>query len=247
MLRIDVFISYSSKNSEAAKAVCHALEENGVRCWMAPRDIPPGCKYGDMIDKAIVSAKVFLLVYSADSLKSPWCNGELNVAFTEGKTIVPYRIDSAPLEGAMRVMLNQTHWIDSFPNYKQHFAELTQTICSIVGVNADKGDESVGEEEYGHDKVQETVKVNDSEKLSKKEWWVLIGSALFGMLSLILPWMYALLFVMLAQIVLFVLYFQKRQNAKKGKPVKYNLRMIRYMIAGFSFSTMLLLLLGMFC
>ena len=229
---IDVFISYSSKNSEAAKAVCHALEENGVRCWMAPRDIPPGCKYGDLIDKAIVSAKVFLLVYSADSLKSPWCNGELNVAFTEGKTIVPYRIDSAPLEGAMRVMLNQTHWIDSFPNYKQHFAELTQTICSIVGVNAGKGDEDAGKKEEEHDKVQETVKVNDSGKLSKKEWWAVIGFVLFGMFGLIFT---------------LVMYVLNRHNAKKGKPIKYNPLMIRYMFIGILCWMAFMSLVGMFC
>lgn len=26
----------------AAQAVCHELEEHGIRCWMAPRDIPVG-------------------------------------------------------------------------------------------------------------------------------------------------------------------------------------------------------------
>ncbi len=34
----DVFISHSSKNKPAADAVCHALEGDGVRCWIAPRD-----------------------------------------------------------------------------------------------------------------------------------------------------------------------------------------------------------------
>lgn len=62
----DVFISYSSKNPEVAQAICHTLEEHSIRCWMAPRNIPPGRDYGDMIDEAIVRCKVFLFVYSCD-------------------------------------------------------------------------------------------------------------------------------------------------------------------------------------
>ena len=52
----DVFISYSSRNKQTALAICHVLEGHGVRCWMAPRDIPPGADYGDVIDEAIVPA-----------------------------------------------------------------------------------------------------------------------------------------------------------------------------------------------
>lgn len=136
----DVFISYSSKNPEAAQAICHVLEENGIKCWMAPRDIPPGYDYGDLIDTAILECKVFLFVYSRNSLVSPWCKGELNVAFSEGKTIVPYRIDSTPTKGAVRVILNQTHWIDSFPDFRTHFDELIQTIGHIVGVDITKSE-----------------------------------------------------------------------------------------------------------
>ena len=131
----DVFISYSSKNPTAAQAICHELEDNGIKCWMAPRDITPGKKYGDLIDDAILTCQVFLLVYSADSLSSQWCNGELNVAFTEGKTIIPYRIDATPLKGAMRVILNQTHWIDAYPNYKTRFKDLVAVVGQSLGKN----------------------------------------------------------------------------------------------------------------
>lgn len=51
----DVFISYSSVNKDAANAICHVLEENGVRCWIAPRDILQGFDYGDVIEKQYVA------------------------------------------------------------------------------------------------------------------------------------------------------------------------------------------------
>lgn len=38
----DIFISYSGKDSNTANVICHELEKNGIRCWMAPRDIPVG-------------------------------------------------------------------------------------------------------------------------------------------------------------------------------------------------------------
>lgn len=129
----DVFISYSSVNKDAANAICHVLEENGVRCWIAPRDILQGFDYGDVIEKAIRSCKLFVLVYSKTAAVSPWVKGEVNIAFTEGKTILPYRIDETLLEGGLRVMLNQYHWIDSYPDYKRCFKDLLTSVEANLG------------------------------------------------------------------------------------------------------------------
>ena len=38
----DVFISYSSKDKPVADAACATFEAAGMRCWIAPRDVPPG-------------------------------------------------------------------------------------------------------------------------------------------------------------------------------------------------------------
>jgi len=48
----DVFISHSSVDKNAADAICHALEQSGVKCWIAPRDIQPGANYGGEIIRA---------------------------------------------------------------------------------------------------------------------------------------------------------------------------------------------------
>lgn len=63
----DVFISHSSKNKATADAICHALEQNGVRCWIAPRDIPPGADYGTEIVRGIKDCTVFLFMFSQES------------------------------------------------------------------------------------------------------------------------------------------------------------------------------------
>lgn len=129
----DVFISYSSQDIEAAQAICHVLEQNEIKCWMAPRNIPPGSDYGDVIDEAIKSCKVVVILYSETSASSPWVTGELNVAFEEQKTIIPFRLDKTPLKGQARVMLNQRHWIDAFPDYKTKFNDLVKAVSLIIG------------------------------------------------------------------------------------------------------------------
>jgi hypothetical protein len=57
----DVFVSYSSQDKTAANAVCAVLEQNGIRCWIAPRDITPGERWGAAIVGAINCARAMVL------------------------------------------------------------------------------------------------------------------------------------------------------------------------------------------
>lgn len=135
----DVFISYSSQNKEAAQAICHTLEQNEIKCWMAPRDIPPGSEYGDLIDEAIKKASVVVVLFSETAATSLWVKGELNVAFEEQKVIIPFRLDETPLQGQNRIILNQKHWIDAYPDYKTKFNDLLCAVAQSIGKNIDKG------------------------------------------------------------------------------------------------------------
>ena len=58
----DVFISYGSKDAGVVDAVCRVLETNGIKCWIAPRDIPTGSNYAREIPAAIRGCTVFLLM-----------------------------------------------------------------------------------------------------------------------------------------------------------------------------------------
>ena len=41
----EIFISYSSRESELAGKVCSLIESNGYNCFIASRDITPGHEY----------------------------------------------------------------------------------------------------------------------------------------------------------------------------------------------------------
>jgi len=51
----DVFLSYAAADQALAFAVVAGLEGQGIRCWVAPRDIiPAGSEYGQ---ESAVSAR----------------------------------------------------------------------------------------------------------------------------------------------------------------------------------------------
>ena len=128
----DVFISYSSTNKNAAQAVCHILEQNKVKCWIAPRDITGGFSYEDLTYDAISHAKVFIVIFSESSSASKWCQAELSIAFTEQKHIILFQIDNAPLEGPKRLILNQAHRIDAYPDYEEKIKELVESTILVL-------------------------------------------------------------------------------------------------------------------
>lgn len=132
----DVFISYSSRNMTAAQAVCHELEEHGIRCWMAPRDIPVGAKYASVITHAIKECKVAVLVFSEYSALSPWVESEINLAFSNRKPIIPYKIDQSNLGDyeEFYLMLNNRHWIEAYPDFRTRFADLVAVVANAVEV-----------------------------------------------------------------------------------------------------------------
>lgn len=74
------FISYSSKDQEFADRLHADLQDNGVRCWFAPRDGQGGRKLHEQIDEAIRLHEKLLLILSNDSIKSEWVKTEITNA-----------------------------------------------------------------------------------------------------------------------------------------------------------------------
>lgn len=54
--RKEVFVSYSTKNTELAQFLCNQLEGSGATCWIAPRDIPSASQWASEIVKGIENA-----------------------------------------------------------------------------------------------------------------------------------------------------------------------------------------------
>jgi uncharacterized protein YjbI with pentapeptide repeats len=94
------FISYSVKDQMFADRLHADLQNNGVRCWFAPHDLPIGAKTWDAIDEAIRLRDKLLVILSKASIGSDWVEDEVNKAYAEERTrkevvLFPIRIDNA--------------------------------------------------------------------------------------------------------------------------------------------------------
>jgi hypothetical protein len=59
----DVFIGYSSKDRAIAETVCATLEQAGIRCWIASRDIESGGDFWQEIASSIWRSLIFVLIF----------------------------------------------------------------------------------------------------------------------------------------------------------------------------------------
>ncbi len=124
----DVFVSHASEDKPTADAVCATLENNGIRCWIAPRDILPGVDWGGAIVDAINTSRLMVLVYSAKANDSPQIKREVERAVNRGLTIIPFRIEDVPMSRTLEFFISMPHWLDALtPPLQLHLDRLAET------------------------------------------------------------------------------------------------------------------------
>lgn len=129
----DVFISHSHKDSNVANAMCHKLEESNIRCWIAPRDIPPGATWADEISKAIKLSKFMVIIFSSASNQSKQVLREIEVAISNDVVVLPFRIEDLKPSDGMEYYLSTTHWIDAIDvNLEAKFQQLVSNINGFM-------------------------------------------------------------------------------------------------------------------
>jgi PQQ-dependent catabolism-associated CXXCW motif protein len=129
----DVFVSYSSQDRTAANAVCAVLEQNGIRCWIAPRDIMPGERWGAAIVSAINRARAMVLVFSRHANESAQVEREVERVVNRGIPLIPVRIEDVVPSDALEFFISTPHWLDAFtPPLEQHLQYLTQVLRQVL-------------------------------------------------------------------------------------------------------------------
>lgn len=106
-----IFISYSHIDLAVAESVLAALEQRGLTCWMAPRDVTPGGSYAESILTAIEKASCFVLIYSENSNTSSHVLREVERALKFGVNIVPVRFDDSIPSKSLDYLLATVHWL----------------------------------------------------------------------------------------------------------------------------------------
>jgi hypothetical protein len=107
----DVFISYASLDRPAARRLAEALETCGWSVWWDHHSLRGGQHFEHVIEEAISSATVVIVIWSQNSIGSNWVRAEAALALDE-KKLVPLRIDRAALPSRFRNI--HTHDLSSW-------------------------------------------------------------------------------------------------------------------------------------
>jgi uncharacterized protein YjbI with pentapeptide repeats len=133
------FISYSSKNQDFAERLHADLQDNGVRCWFAPKDLRIGDKLRTRIDEVIRIYDRLLLILSQDSVASDWVEKEVETAFEKeserkASVLFPVRIDDAVMNSQVgwAADIRRSRHIGDFTDWQNH-GSYRQGLARLLG------------------------------------------------------------------------------------------------------------------
>lgn len=124
-----VFISYRSEAQAHALEYVRLLEEAGIPCWIACRDIPVGRDYIDEIPQAIEDCNFFLLLLSPNVHTSPWVKSEVKQAISDGKLILPLQLEPFTLDRGFHFMTRNYQIYHMYDQTRNVFEEVIRVIA----------------------------------------------------------------------------------------------------------------------
>jgi len=130
----EIFISYSTIDIASAETVRNVLEQNGLSCWMAPRDIPGGSNYTKEIPNAIRNCKAFVLILSANAQSSHWVLKELDSAVNAGKVILPFMVEDCALNDEFNFLLTGAQRYAAYQKKAEAMEILIGRLRGILGI-----------------------------------------------------------------------------------------------------------------
>ena len=130
----EIFISYCSKDREAAREVAAALVGRGHTVWW-DRDIVTGESFDHVIERELGCAKAVVVLWTRDSVASEWVKNEAASAMERG-VLLPVSLDEArpPLEFRRRQTANLSGWGGN-PSH-EGFQLLTRGVDKLLGGSA---------------------------------------------------------------------------------------------------------------
>lgn len=131
-----IFISFSSHDRKPAETICKAVEQRGLECWISSRNIGPGENFQESITRAIRSAKVMILVFSANANNSLEVKKEIALAGRYNVIVVPVRVEDVVPNDALSYELAVRQWIDLFDDWETSIERLVGQLSGIIQVEA---------------------------------------------------------------------------------------------------------------
>jgi hypothetical protein len=130
----EVFISYASGDFAHAASFCHSLEEKGLACWIAPRDIERGTlPYPEAIQQGLSQVKAVVVMVSETANLSIHIPRELDIALERKLVIVPVRLANVVPSGQLNYLLRTCQWLNAFDRPREDVVrELLSRLQTLV-------------------------------------------------------------------------------------------------------------------
>ncbi len=134
-----VFVCYAHEDSTVVYPELTWLREQGINLWY-DEGISVDKKQEAIGDSLLGASRVVFYI-SVHSLQSDHCNREINLAFDEGKDVLPVYLEDIELTSELNVGLSrvQALYRDQDPSYRQlllnalaHAEGTSQTVTSPV-------------------------------------------------------------------------------------------------------------------
>ncbi len=129
----DLFISHASADFDSAKLLADALEQRGLTCWIAPRDITVGEDYAESIIKGIRSCRSLITVLSAKSQASRNVIREVERAHALDLTLLTVRLENIEPSGSLEYFLASRQFIDAFNFRRSRAGQIASEIHEAIG------------------------------------------------------------------------------------------------------------------
>jgi len=106
----DVFLSHSSRDAPAVRAVAERLRADGLRVWFEDWQLGPGDNVPAKIEEGLEQSRALVLCMSANAFGSDWAQLE-SYAFrfrdplNQERRFIPLRLDESPIRGSLAQFL----------------------------------------------------------------------------------------------------------------------------------------------
>lgn len=132
-----IFISFASRDRKAAEQICTGIEERGLACWIATRDIGPGKNFQEEITRAIRSASAMIVVFSRHTNASREVTTEIALARGFGVNVMPVRIEEVTPSDALQYAFASHQWIDLFDGRERAVERLAAELRRDLQIEPD--------------------------------------------------------------------------------------------------------------
>jgi len=125
-LMTQVFLAHAEEDSQVMDRIRKSLWRECFTVWTNKTDIQTGEAFEDAIERGIEQADNVVYLLSPDSLKSEYCQQELEYALLLNKRIIPILVRETPPE-RMPPVLRGLHYIDLTDNVREEDYQLDES------------------------------------------------------------------------------------------------------------------------